>query len=186
MTAAVQHDQLLTALYSAAAVLIGAVTDPLALEPAPLRHRASALNAVSSLIATLHKSAPPAAARRPGEVTHIEWDFGPDPDEEFAEYDPQPSATGSVPPPTYQPVTTALAPASIAPVPVAIAPISSDYAPYHHDVAANVPHPRQSTAPAPQHADPLAPARRPDSPPVSAPFRVEAMSSLLDYDRLPA
>ena len=75
--APVDHEQILTATYSAAIVLIAAVTDPVALEAAPLRHRAMALNAVSTLIGRLHKIKPPA---RPT-YTHFKWDFG-EPSEE--------------------------------------------------------------------------------------------------------
>ena len=71
------HDQLVTAAYSAAITLIAAIVDPVALESAPLRHRATALNAVSALIGRLHKSKPSPLEG----VTHIEWDFGEDDDD---------------------------------------------------------------------------------------------------------
>ena len=71
------HDQLVTAAYSAAITLIAAIVDPVALENAPLRHRATALNAVSALIGRLHKSKPSPLEG----VTHIEWDFGEDEDD---------------------------------------------------------------------------------------------------------
>ena len=68
-----QHAQLLTALYSAAAVLLEAVTDPVAIEQAPLKHRSTALNAVASLIGQLNKSRPTPVL---SPDTRIEWDFG--------------------------------------------------------------------------------------------------------------
>ncbi len=74
-----QHAQLLTALYSAAAVLLEAVTDPVAIEQAPLKHRSTALNAVASLIGQLNKSRPTPVL---SPDTRIEWDFGPDEDED--------------------------------------------------------------------------------------------------------
>ncbi len=88
------HDQLVTAAYSAAITLIAAIVDPVALENAPLRHRATALNAVSALIGRLHKSKPSPLEG----VTHIEWDFGEDEDDgsplvtpyNQAQHEPQP------------------------------------------------------------------------------------------------
>ena len=78
------HDQLLTAAYSAAVTLIAAIVDPAALEAAPLRHRATALNAVSTLIGRLHKAKPSPLEG----VTHIEWDFGEDDDDGAPLVDP--------------------------------------------------------------------------------------------------
>lgn len=78
-----QGEQLLSALYTAASALLVAVTDPLALQDAPLRHRAAALNAVSSLIGRLQKVNP--APARPNH-TRFEWDFGPREDD--ADSDP--------------------------------------------------------------------------------------------------
>ncbi len=83
MTTTTQVDQLLSALYSAAVTLIDAVTDPLALRDAPLRHRAAALNSVSGLIGHLQKAKPVSVLQSD---TRIEWDFGPDDDDEAVPY----------------------------------------------------------------------------------------------------
>ena len=62
---ALPHTQLLAALYSAALILIEAVSDPVAIEQASLRQRVSAINALTSLLCQLHKHAPqPVAAPR--------------------------------------------------------------------------------------------------------------------------
>ena len=51
-----QYDQLIASLYAAAMTLVAAVTDPVALEQASLRHRAAALNAVSNMLARVSKA----------------------------------------------------------------------------------------------------------------------------------
>ena len=119
------HDQLVTAAYSAAITLIAAIVDPVALESAPLRHRATALNAVSALIGRLHKSKPSPLEG----ITHIEWDFGEDEDDgsplvtpyNQAQHEPQPepipAQSSPVQPTPAQPVTAQSVPAQ----PVAVA-----------------------------------------------------------------
>ena len=141
------HTHVLNALYAAAAVLIEAVTDPVALEQAPLRHRASALNAVSSLIVTLHKFAP-AAAPRPAADMRYQWDFGPDPDEEISGIEPQPAALER----------ETAADRSSAPEPVSSSLAPSVYAQRPSDVP----------IPVPSSASPSASAPRPNSQPAAS------------------
>lgn len=160
----VLYEQLLSALYNAAAVLVAAVTDPVAIEQAPLKHRASALNAVSSLFSRLQKLSP-----APASDTYQDIEFVFDsPDEED-------DLTAGAPAFETDEIMREM-PITTAPAPVMSASIPSEYAPYHRDAANSVP----------PHADPWASAHYADYPPVSAPRRVEAMSSLLDYDRFPA
>ncbi|MBK8136995.1 MAG: hypothetical protein IPK52_14385 [Chloroflexi bacterium] len=115
------HDQLLTAAYSAAVTLIAAIVDPAALEAAPLRHRATALNAVSTLIGRLHKAKPSPLEG----VTHIEWDFGEDDDDGaplvdphlHMQHEPQPEPLPAqltpVQPVPAQPAAAVVAPQSV-------------------------------------------------------------------------
>lgn len=100
MNRAAQIDQLMTALYSAAAVLVQSLVDPLAIEQASLRHRAYALKAAARMLETLQKVAP---ARMADDVVPTEFAFGEDVEVEVGEpaaHDPgfQESAAKPYPP----------------------------------------------------------------------------------------
>ena len=73
MDRAAQIDQIMSALYSAAAVLIQSLVDPLAIEQASLKHRADALKATARMLETLQKVAP---ARPSDDLESIDFVFG--------------------------------------------------------------------------------------------------------------
>ena len=142
------HDQLVTAAYSAAITLIAAIVDPVALENAPLRHRATALNAISALIGRLHKSKPSPLEG----VTHIEWDFGEDEDDgsplvtPYNQMQPEPSPAQPAP---AQSASTQPIPAQ----PDAAAPVPQEVDSRRPDTAA--PHDNTRRADSAAEADPL-------------------------------
>ncbi len=175
------HDQLVTAAYSAAITLIAAIVDPVALESAPLRHRATALNAVSALIGRLHKSKPSPLEG----VTHIEWDFGEDEDDgsplvtpyNQAQHEPQPepipAQSSPVQPTPAQPVTAQSVPAQ----PVAVA-APHDNNTRRADSAADS---YNGTRPAQPAAPQDNAIRRADSTAEAAPLRLEKWLRSVGY-----
>ena len=68
LSAVLHHDTLLTVLYSSAVQIVESLADPVAIEQASLSHRASALNALSHLIALAESRSadrPPHPVRAP-------------------------------------------------------------------------------------------------------------------------